>query len=55
MNKTKEFMIKSWPLLINALVGVIIVIFILFFNFSLSKYLLELLIYQMQLLLTLLF
>lgn len=38
MNKTIEFMKKSWPLLINALVGVIIVIFILFFHFSLSKH-----------------
>ena len=38
MNKTKEFMIKAWPLLINALVGVIIVFFIFFFGFSLSKH-----------------
>ncbi|MGV3187938.1 hypothetical protein [Staphylococcus chromogenes] len=37
MNKTKESIKNSWPLLVNAFIGIIIVVLILCFNFSVSK------------------
>ncbi|EHV5256910.1 hypothetical protein K0T70_001926, partial [Staphylococcus pseudintermedius] len=37
MNKTKEFIKNSWPLLVNTLIGIIIVVLISCFNFSVSK------------------
>lgn len=37
MKKTKEFIKNAWPLLVNASIGIIIVVLILCFNFSVSK------------------